>query len=52
MVFRKKLSRKQMLELLGNFPTCTVVMGVCKRTLAGPAIDGFRSSGQTDLPNS
>lgn len=29
MVFRKKLTRSQMLALLGNFPACTVVMEAC-----------------------
>ena len=29
MVFRKKLSRNQMFTLLGNFPSCTVVMEAC-----------------------
>jgi transposase len=29
LVFRKKLSRKQMLTLLGNTPACTVVMEAC-----------------------
>ncbi|WP_157638397.1 IS110 family transposase, partial [Burkholderia ubonensis] len=29
MVFRKKLTRSQMFVLLGNFPSCTVVMEAC-----------------------
>lgn len=29
MVFRKKLTRSQMFALLGNFPSCTVVMEAC-----------------------
>lgn len=29
MVFRKKLTREQMLRLLGNIPACTVVMEAC-----------------------
>lgn len=29
MVFRKKLTRSQMFTLLGNFPSCTVVMEAC-----------------------
>src|SRR6516225_7184455 len=29
MVFRKKLTRSQMLTLLGNVPCCTVVMEAC-----------------------
>lgn len=29
MVFRKKLTRSQMLTLLSNFPSCSVVMEAC-----------------------
>jgi transposase len=28
-VFRKKLSRQQMMRFFGNLPTCTVVMEAC-----------------------
>jgi transposase len=36
-VFRKKLSRQQMMTLFGNLPACTVVMEAC----AGVTIDFY-----------
>jgi transposase len=49
-VFRKKVSRKQLVEFFATFYACTVVMeAMCGSSSHGPQTGRLRASGQAHL---